>query len=70
MNKIERTMQVIRDQINSKKLREGARLLSVRQMATQLNHSVSTVVEAYARLVAEDLIESRAGAGFFVCSKV
>lgn len=69
MNKIEWTMQVIRDQIHNKKLLEGARLPSVRQMAIQLNHSVSTVVEAYARLAGENLIESRVGAGFFVCTQ-
>jgi len=62
-------MQIIREQIESKKLLEGARLPSVRQMSKQLNHSASTIVEAYARLVAADLIESKAGAGFFVRSK-
>ncbi|TCM66416.1 DNA-binding transcriptional MocR family regulator [Acinetobacter calcoaceticus] len=69
MNKIEQTMHVIREQISSKQLLEGSRLVSVRRMASQLNHSVSTVVEAYARLVGEGLIESRAGAGFYVCGR-
>ncbi|WP_111859112.1 PLP-dependent aminotransferase family protein [Acinetobacter sp. CFCC 10889] len=67
--KIEYVMSVIRQQISDKQLLTGARLLSVRQQAKALNCSVSTVVEAYARLVAESIIESRVGSGYYVSGK-
>lgn len=69
MGKIEHCMQVIQDQISAKKLLSGSRLPSVRQLATQLQYSVSTVVEAYARLVAMDVVNSRPGAGFYVAAE-
>lgn len=67
--KIEIVIQIIKQQIASKGLMAGSRLPSVRQYAQQLNYSVSTIVEAYARLVAEGLIESRLGAGYYVIGK-
>ncbi|WP_445115647.1 aminotransferase-like domain-containing protein [Acinetobacter sp. WZC-1] len=69
MTKIEWTIQVIKNQIATKSLLPGSRLSSVRQFATQLNCSVSTVVEAYARLVSEGVIESRVGSGYYVLGK-
>lgn len=66
MTKIASVVQYIHEQIDNKSLIQGARLKSVRQLAAQLNFSVSTVVEAYARLVAEGRIEARKGAGYFV----
>jgi DNA-binding transcriptional MocR family regulator len=47
-------------------LRPGTRLPSIRQMAEQAGVSRFTVVEAYDRLVAQGLVTSRRGAGFFV----
>ncbi|OTG65010.1 PLP-dependent aminotransferase family protein [Acinetobacter silvestris] len=67
--KIETTIEIIKLQISNKRLTAGARLPSVRQSAIQLDCSVSTIVEAYARLVAEGIIESRIGAGYFVLGK-
>ena len=66
--KIESVIQQIRDQISNQTLIAGTRLPSVRQYAVQQGFSVSTIVEAYARLVAEGLIESRMGAGYYVLS--
>lgn len=44
----------------------GARIPSVRAMAQSMQVSVSTVVEAYERLVAEGVVHARRGAGFYV----
>ena len=44
----------------------GARLPSVRKLANDLGFSVSTVVEAYERLIALGKIESRTGSGFYI----
>lgn len=44
----------------------GAKLLSIRALAAQLQVSPNTVVTAYDRLVAQGLIDSRGTAGFFV----
>ena len=68
--KIEQTIRIIRNQIANKSLVAGSRLPSVRQFATRLNCSVSTVVEAYARLVAEGILESRLGSGYYVLGKI
>ncbi|KAA8732831.1 PLP-dependent aminotransferase family protein [Acinetobacter qingfengensis] len=66
MTKIEKTMQHIRSKIENHHLMMGARLPSVRMLAKTLGYSVSTVIESYDRLVAEKVIESRQGAGYFV----
>jgi DNA-binding transcriptional MocR family regulator len=47
-------------------LSAGARLPSIRKLAKLVGASPFTVVDAYDRLVARGLIESRAGRGFFV----
>jgi DNA-binding transcriptional MocR family regulator len=52
--------------IQDQGLRPGTRLPSIRQMAEQAGVSRFTVVEAYERLVAQGLVQSRRGAGFFV----
>lgn len=44
----------------------GSRLASIRQFAVEAKVSRFTVVEAYDRLIARGLIESRRGSGFFV----
>ncbi|OZI29651.1 GntR family transcriptional regulator [Bordetella genomosp. 7] len=52
--------------IDDQGLRPGTRLPSIRKMAQQAGVSRFTVVEAYDRLVARGLVQSRRGAGFFV----
>ncbi|KXJ67594.1 GntR family transcriptional regulator [Achromobacter xylosoxidans] len=52
--------------IDEQGLRPGTRLPSIRKMAEQSGVSRFTVVEAYDRLVARGLVQSRRGAGFFV----
>jgi DNA-binding transcriptional MocR family regulator len=61
-----RLVALIRGQITSRVLGRGARLPSVRALAASEGVAKSTVVEAYERLVAEGLVRSRPGAGFFV----
>jgi DNA-binding transcriptional MocR family regulator len=50
-------------------LTAGTRLPSIRKFARQASTSPFTVVDAYDRLVARGLIESRAGRGFFVTQR-
>src|SRR5579863_7313986 len=50
-------------------LSAGTRLPSIRRLAKQVGASPFTVVDAYERLVARGLIESRAGRGFFVTQR-
>ncbi|HTU66538.1 MAG TPA: PLP-dependent aminotransferase family protein [Steroidobacteraceae bacterium] len=52
--------------IETHALRPGTRLPSIRTCATESRVSRSTVVEAYERLIAQGLIESRRGSGFYV----
>lgn len=59
-------MTAIRQRIATRSLPAGARLPSIRGLAQGMRVSPSTVVEAYERLVAEGVIRSRPGAGFFV----
>ena len=47
----------------------GARLPSIRKLAKLVGASPFTIVDAYDRLVARGIIESRAGRGFFVCNR-
>lgn len=47
-------------------LRAGTRMPSVRQLADSAQVSRDTVVQAYDRLVAQGVLHSRPGAGFFV----
>jgi len=58
----ERMMQLMRHG----QLAPGTRLPSIRKLARQVSASPFTVVDAYDRLVARGVIESRAGRGFFV----
>lgn len=60
----------IQKRIAGRSLTPGARLPSVRGLAKTMQVSVSTVVEAYSRLVAEGVILSRPGSGFYVASHV
>src|ERR1700758_4328166 len=58
----ERVTQLVRHG----QLPPGTRLPSIRKLAGQVSASPFTVVDAYDRLVARGVIESRAGKGFFV----
>lgn len=53
-------------QIRNHGLRTGMRLPSVRAMADEAGLSRSTVVQAYDKLAAQGLIQSRKGSGFYV----
>lgn len=50
-------------------LRPGTRLPSVRTMAMDAGLSRHTVVQAYDRLAAQGLVQSRKGSGFYVCAR-
>ncbi|MEI2298627.1 PLP-dependent aminotransferase family protein [Ensifer sp. MJa1] len=64
--RLEGVMATIRQRIAGRVLTPGAKLPSIRAFAKTMHVSKSTVVEAYERLVAEGVIRSRPGAGFFV----
>jgi DNA-binding transcriptional MocR family regulator len=59
----------LRHMVETRALAGGAKLMSIRQLATQLAVSTNTVVVAYDRLVAAGVIDSHGTAGFFVCTK-
>lgn len=67
--RVETVMDTIRRRIAGRSLTVGARLPSIRHLATTLGVSTSTVVEAYERLVAEGVIRARAGSGFYVAGQ-
>lgn len=58
----------LRHMVENRALPGGAKLLSIRQLATQLSVSTNTVVVAYDRLVAAGVIDSHGTTGFFVCT--
>lgn len=66
---VEKVMNIIRGRIGAMSLAPGARLPSIRRLAETMGVSKSTVVEAYDRLVAEGIIQSRRGAGFYVSER-
>ncbi|HEY8508334.1 MAG TPA: PLP-dependent aminotransferase family protein [Steroidobacteraceae bacterium] len=59
---VERLTKLIRDG----QLPSGSRVPSIRKLAKMIGASAFTVADAYDRLVARGVIESRAGRGFFV----
>jgi DNA-binding transcriptional MocR family regulator len=59
----------LRALIQAGQLPAGARLMSIRQLASQLAVSANTVVVAYDRLAAEGLIDSHGTAGYFVSTR-
>lgn len=63
---VERVMAAIRAQIARRQAAPGAKLPSIRGMSDRMGVSKSTVVDAYERLVAEGIIQSRRGSGFYV----
>jgi DNA-binding transcriptional MocR family regulator len=64
----EQIEQRLRDWLREGRLAGGARLPSIRQLASQLGVSPNTVVVAYDRLVAAGLVEARGTAGYFVAA--
>ena len=56
----------LRSMVESRALPGGSKLMSIRQLATQLAVSTNTVVVAYDRLVAAGIIDSQGTAGFYV----
>jgi DNA-binding transcriptional MocR family regulator len=68
--RIEHVMSVVSARIAARSLVAGARLPSLRALARSTEVSVSTVVEAYNRLVAAGAIVSRPGSGFYVAPKL
>ena len=56
----------LRSRLHGPELRAGTRLPSIRQLALDLGVSRNTVIEAYDRLVAQGLVRSRQGSGYFV----
>lgn len=63
---IETTLQHM---VEHRALPGGAKLPSIRQLASQLAVSTNTVVLAYDRLVAAGIIDTHGTAGFFVCAR-
>ncbi|WP_405052235.1 PLP-dependent aminotransferase family protein [Sinorhizobium sp. 8-89] len=68
--RITAVMNAIRQRIANRSLTPGGKLPSVRAFATTMQVSTSTVVDAYERLVAEGVIASRPGSGFYVSGQV
>ncbi|WP_434657644.1 PLP-dependent aminotransferase family protein [Pseudomonas sp. R3-56] len=59
----------VSDWINVHGIRPGARMPSIRQLATENGLSLSSVIKAYDQLVASGVLESRHGSGFFVAQR-
>lgn len=66
---VEQICERITALLRAERLGPGTRLPSIRGLARQIGASPFTVVDAYERLVARGLIESRAGRGFFVAAQ-
>ncbi|WP_434702005.1 PLP-dependent aminotransferase family protein [Pseudomonas sp. D1-36] len=56
--------------IDTHGIRPGARMPSIRQLATENGLSLSSVIKAYDQLVASGVLESRHGSGFFVAQQL
>jgi DNA-binding transcriptional MocR family regulator len=64
--RVKEVMLAIQQRIAARTLTPGARVPSIRSFAGIMSVSKSTVVEAYDRLAAEGVIQSRRGSGFYV----
>ena len=69
-SRIGMVMATINQRIAARSLVAGSKLPSIRLLARSLKVSVSTVVEAYNRLVSEGAIVSRPGSGFYVAAQI
>ncbi|MEB3767323.1 PLP-dependent aminotransferase family protein [Acinetobacter sp. MD2] len=67
--KIQQVMDDILTRIATRQLLVGSKLPSLRKLAQSLGVSVSTVLEAYERLIADHQIEVRRGSGYFVLNQ-
>lgn len=67
---VEQVMAAVRKQIASRQTAPGVKLPSIRSLAQRMHVSKSTVVDAYERLVAEGVIQSRPGSGFYIAGHV
>ncbi len=67
---VDQLAQHLAMQIRNHGLRAGMRLPSVRAMAQDAGLSRFTVVQAYDKLVAQGLVQSRKGSGFYVTAPV
>ena len=67
---VDQVVDGMRSLVDSRTLRPGTRLPSIRRFAADHDVSKFTVVQAYDRLVACGYIEPRQGAGFFVSTPV
>jgi DNA-binding transcriptional regulator YhcF (GntR family) len=63
---VDQVVQSLTQKMASHQYRPGSRVMSIRECARIHGVSVSTVVEAYDRLVALGVLSARRGAGFFV----
>ena len=68
--RIGEVMNAIRAKMASRALVAGERLPSIRSFASTMKVSPSTIVEAYDRLVADGVIRSRPGSGFYVAGNL
>ena len=59
-------IETIQSQISKRSLEYGSKLPSIRKMAEAVGVSNSTVVEAYDRLVADNVIHAKRGSGYYV----
>src|SRR5215471_1386889 len=66
---VDQICERISELVRAGQLPTGSRLPSIRKLARLIGASAFTVVDAYDRLVARGLIESRAGRGFFVAQR-
>jgi DNA-binding transcriptional MocR family regulator len=66
---VDQICERVTDLVRHGQLAAGTRLPSIRKLARQVSASPFTVVDAYDRLVARGVIESRAGRGFFVTQR-
>lgn len=63
---IDRIFEDVKTRIEKRTLKIGARLPSVRAMATEMGISNETVLRAYDKLTATGYLEARRGSGFYV----
>ena len=66
---VARLVDWIKHRVDEQVFRSGARLPSIRALALDRGISRFTVVQAYERLVAMGVLESRRGSGFYVTSR-
>ncbi len=66
---VNQVVEAIRERIESQGIRPEERMPSIRQLAQDAGISRNTVIEAYDQLVAQGLLRSRLGSGFYVTER-